>query len=439
MKKTLGTLRLLQSTSSTNDKGRIVASNLNDELFVEIMQFLTNDYIQVGLSKKKIIKKVSKDTQNDVNGWNLLISGMLNYLKTHNTGKDSDILVCQQYLESNVDAEDRDFVSQILTKEVKLGATSTLWNKNVPKELQVPVFDVLLAKSYDDFVGKIDSELKRGFVITKKLDGLRCVAVIDNNGQVKFFTRQGKEYDGLIEIEQDIHKLGLIGMVLDGELLSDSEGSTNEVYAETSSKARNKDKNKTGLIYNVFEILPLDEFQNGKSKLNTIDRKELLHDLLNRGDLNFVKEVEMLYCGNDIPQIDYWTRYALDSQWEGCMLSLNKPYECKRSNSLLKIKKMLVGDCRCISVVEGDGKNKGKLGSIVIEFEHEGNLHRCECGSGFNDNERQLYFDKPELVEGKIVEIQYFEISKNQQGGVGLRFPVWLGRIREDKSEINMK
>jgi len=436
MKNTLDTLRLLQSTSSTNDKGKIISQNLNDELFVEVMQFLTNDYIQVGLSKKKIAKKVQTDLlpQEAVN-----IRGMIDYLKQNNTGRDLDIGVCKHYLLNHVDENDREFVSQILTKEIKLGATSTLWNKSVPKELQVPVFDVLLAKSYDDFIGKIDSELKRGFIVTKKLDGLRCVAVIDKNSQVKFFTRQGKEYEGLIEIEQDIFKLGLTNMVLDGELLSDSEGSTNEVYAETSSKARNKDKNKTGLIYNVFEILPLDEFQNGKSKLNTIDRKEFLHNLLNRDDLKFVKEVEMLYCGNDVSQIDYWTRYALDNQWEGCMLSLNKPYECKRSNSLLKIKKMLVGDCRCISVVEGDGKNKGKLGAIVIEFEHEGKLHRCECGSGFNDNERQLYFDKPELVEGKIVEIQYFEISKNQNGGVGLRFPVWLGRIREDKSEINMK
>lgn len=436
MNKTLSTLRLLQSTSSTNDKMDIIKRNLDDELFVEIMQFLTNDYIQVGLSKKKIAKKVSTER---LPHEAIDIRGMMDYLKVNNTGRDLDIGVCKHYLQNHVEESDRELVSQILTKEVKLGATSTLWNKSVSKELQVPVFDVLLAKSYDDFIGKIDSELKRGFVITKKLDGLRCVAIIDTNGNIGFFTRQGKAYEGLIEIENDVKKLGLVNMVLDGELLADSEGSTNEVYAETSSKARNKDKNKTGLIYNVFEILPLDEFQSGKSKLNTVDRKELLHDLLNRDDLTFVKEVEMLYCGNDISQIDYWTRYALDNEWEGCMLSLNKPYECKRSSSLLKIKKMLVADCRCISVVEGENKNKGKLGSIVIEFEHEGKLHQCECGSGFMDYERELYWNSPELIEGKIIEIQYFEISKNQKGGVGLRFPVWLGRIRHDKNEISMK
>ena len=35
---------------------------------------------------------------------------------------------------------------------------------------------------------------------------------------------------------------------------------------------------------------------------------------------------------------------------------------------------------------------------------------------------------------GKIVEIQYFEESENQSGGLSLRFPVYL-RMRLDKTE----
>lgn len=49
-----------------------------------------------------------------------------------------------------------------------------------------------------------------------------------------------------------------------------------------------------------------------------------------------------------------------------------------------------------------------------------------------------LYFDKPELIMNKIVTIGYFEVSTNQQGGVGLRFPTWKGIIRNDKNEISM-
>jgi DNA ligase-1 len=212
-------------------------------------------------------------------------------------------------------------------------------------------------------------------------------------------------------------------MVLDGELLSDSEGSTNEVYAETSSKARNKDKNKTGLIYNVFEILPLDEFQNGKSKFNTVDRKELLHDLLNREDLNFVKEVEMLYCGNDISQIDYWTRHALDNQWEGCMLSLNKPYECKRSSFWMKWKPTITVDLNIIGFEEGTGRNQGRLGAIICEgVDNERNI-RVNVGSGLSDSNRDEYWNARNDLFGRVVEVQADAVTQNQDGTYSLRFP----------------
>lgn len=434
MKHMIDILKQIQATNSSIEKESIIKGSLYNQLFVEVMQFLCNDFIQVGLSKKKIVKKTGLNESPPYDN----LSDMMNYLKVNNTGTDKIISQVQSFIQENVAMSDREIIAQILTKEIKLGATSTIWNKVVDVYIQVPVFDVLLAKSYDDYEGKIDDELRKGYVITKKLDGLRCVAIIDEFSNVRFFTRQGKEYDGLVEIAKDIETLNLKSMVLDGELLSDSEGTNNEVYAETSSKARNKDKNKTGLIYNVFEMLPLEEFQNGISKLNTIDRKEALHKLLDGKNLQFVKEVEMLYCGNDISKIEYFGKYASDNEWEGVMISLNKPYECKRSSSLLKVKKFKTADCRVLGVVEGGNKNQGKLGAIVIEFEHKGMNHTCECGSGFTDEERVLYWNNPKLIVGQICEIKYFEVSQNQQGGHGLRFPVWLNRIRHDKTEISM-
>ena len=39
-------------------------------------------------------------------------------------------------------------------------------------------------------------------------------------------------------------------------------------------------------------------------------------------------------------------------------------------------------------------------------------------------NEREMYFKSPQDIIGKTVTIQYFEESKNQNGGFSLRFPV---------------
>ena len=116
----------------------------------------------------------------------------------------------------------------------------------------------------------------------------------------------------------------------------------------------------------------------------------------------------------------------------------NGMYEFKRTTNLLKVKVMQDADLKIVDVYEGTGKNKGKLGGIIIEFIYKDNTYRCECGSGFSDDERIKYWNSPEKILNKIATIQYFEISKNDDGGYGLRFPVWTHRIREDKTEISM-
>jgi len=95
-------------------------------------------------------------------------------------------------------------------------------------------------------------------------------------------------------------------------------------------------------------------------------------------------------------------------------------------------------DVRCLGTIEGTGKNVGKLGSITIQFEHEGKAYKCNCGSGFSDEERSRYWKQPELIVGHIVTVGYFEVSKNAGGDFGLRFPTWKSIIRHDKTEISM-
>ena len=130
---------------------------------------------------------------------------------------------------------------------------------------------------------------------------------------------------------------------------------------------------------------------------------------------------------------------ARENHKEGIMINLdNGMYEFKRTTNLLKVKVMQDADLKIVDVYEGTGKNKGKLGGIIIEFIYKDNTYRCECGSGFSDDERIDYWNNPEKILNKIATIQYFEISKNDNGGYGLRFPVWTHRIREDKTEISM-
>jgi len=427
MQEVLSIMNQIASTSGRNDKETILKKNQSNEKLKDVFYFVYNTYILTGLSTKKINKK-TKEKGNIFNNF----EDMKNYILKHNTGTDHDIATVQNFIK-NQPIELQDFYKKVFTKDLKIGITSGTLNKVYGKDF-IPEFDVMLAKKFEEHSHKI----KGNFVVTEKIDGNRII-VIKDNGIVKSFTRQGNQYEGLEEIESDIVNLPLDNIVFDGELIADTQGSTIEVYAETTSKARSKGANKTGLLFHIFDVLPLDEFQKGMSKDKCIDRKHKLSSIFENNSLPHCREVKPLYIGSDLSKVNIWMEYANKNGWEGLMVNLDSPYVCKRSDYILKVKVFNEADVRVLNVLEGTGKNVNRLGSITIQFEHKGQLYECNCGSGFNDEERDLYWKNTELIVGKIVTIGYFEISKNQQDeSYGLRFPTWESIIRNDKNEISM-
>lgn len=107
-------------------------------------------------------------------------------------------------------------------------------------------------------------------------------------------------------------------------------------------------------------------------------------------------------------------------------------YVFGRCNCLLKVKKFKDCDLRIIGFEEGTNKLIGTLGALVLDF--KGN--KLYCGSGFTDEQRDDIWQHQKEYLGKIAEIQYFEETHNQSGGLSLRFPVFKD-IRFDKIEPN--
>ena len=147
----------------------------------------------------------------------------------------------------------------------------------------------------------------------------------------------------------------------------------------------------------------------------------------------------MLYFGNDKNVINSLLDDITKAGGEGVMINLaESPYECKRSKGLLKVKKMQTADVRVIGIEEGTGKNKGKVGALKIEFiGPDGKTYPNDVGSGLTDEDREYFWNNQDRIIGKIIEIKYFEISNNQNGTYGLRFPIFKW-VREDKDEISM-
>ena len=141
----------------------------------------------------------------------------------------------------------------------------------------------------------------------------------------------------------------------------------------------------------------------------------------------------MLYYGTDKDQIIRWLNHMTDRNLEGVMCNLaDAPYSCKRTSDILKVKKMQSVDLKIIGFEEGDGRLKGTLGRMNVDYKGK----TVGCGAGFTDTERQWIWQNKNNLIGRIAEIQYFEESENAKThDVSLRFPVFKALRETGKEE----
>ncbi|MCM1045258.1 MAG: hypothetical protein NC417_07085 [Candidatus Gastranaerophilales bacterium] len=425
MKEVIKIFKQIQETSSLNDKKAIITANKDNELFKECLKFLLDGNIVTGISTKKIKKKVTPSSE--LAPYYLCVHStfkeVMKYLQKNNTGKDEDIYEIQSFLSGHED--DREFYEQMITKTFRLGADAKLVNKCIHG--LITAFDVMLGTPID----KVRLMGDEWISISRKLNGTRCAFVGD-----KCMTRQGKEYKGLNHIIKDLHSLGLKNCFVDGELLyKNEEGlSDSEAFQKGTGIAMSKDNDKSDLKLVIFDVFPLEEFWTGKSKESYCKRKqkllEIKADIKLFNDSRNIEVVQMCYEGTDHTEIWKWLDYAEENDWEGIILNLDTPYECKRTKNLIKVKHFLNCDIKCTGIEEGSGRNKGTCGALVCDYKG----FPVNVGSGFSDDDRKHFWQYPEDVVGKIVSVKYKEETKNKDGGISIQFPVFES-VRFDKSE----
>ena len=428
MKEVIKIFNQIQETSSTNDKKAIIAANKDNELFKKCLVFLLDGNINTGISNKKINKKVkpSSELAPYYLCRNSTFEEVMNYLIKNNTGTDADIYEIQCFLIGH--EKDREFYEQMITKSFRLGADSKVVNSVIPE--LIPTFEIQLGTSIEK-CKLVDGTY---ISISHKMNGTRCVYL---NGQMK--SRQNKLYNGLDHIVEDIKKLGLEDFFIDGELVyKNEEGlSDSDAFQKGCSIAMSKDNDKSQLKLVVFDIFPKEEFLNLHTSKKTYKerRKDLdkLEESIIASGITNLSVVERLYEGTDHSQIWKWLDYAdEDMGWEGIMINLDTPYECKRTKNLIKVKRFFEKDLRCTNVnIATTGKYKGIMGSITCNYFD----NTVDVGSGFNDSQREYFAKHPEEIVGKIVSVKYKEETQNKDGGKSLQFPVYMGiLIDRDKA-----
>lgn len=424
MKEVIKIFKQIQATSSLNEKKSIINENKNNKLFKKCLKFLLDPNVVTGISEKKIRKRVEPETELSplYLGASSEFTDVISYLQKNNTGKDSDIYEVQSFLRGN--EVDREFYEQLITKKFRLGCDAKVVNSMVPG--LISTFDVMLGTPVDKVKLKGDEKI----FLSRKLNGTRAAFIGD-----RIMTRQGKEYIGLDHIINDLKAIGLTYMFIDGELLyKNEEGlSDSEAFQKGTGIAMSKEADKSQLKLVVFDIFPLEEFWTGRSK-NTYESRyktlNLLSLYLDEYGSKNVEVVPRFYAGTDHSQIWKWLDRAEEEDWEGIMINLDTPYECKRTKSLVKVKKFFSADLLCNGVEEGSGRNKGTLGALVCDYKG----HSVKVGSGFTDEQRKYYWNNPTEIVGQIVSVKYKEETKNKDGGISIQFPVFE-TVRFDKTE----
>lgn len=416
----------VNASNSRLHKQSVLKKYKDDPIIRKYLQIAFDPYRVYGISTKKLNKIVGASGVYDIE----TVFDLFDYLDEHNTGTDKDISICQEAI-NNVCIWNRDagaILKALICKKLSIGCDAKTINKEIPD--LIPTFAVQLANKYFDKPEYVEGTT---FAITTKIDGGRIIA-IKENGQVTFYTRAGQKYEGLVDLEAEMLEKFPDGVCLDGEItLLNTEGIPSKEAYKQAMKITRADGEKHGVKMLVFDAMLAEEFRAQKCDRIWERRREGLENTFSSQEFNYFQLLPVLYKGEDTTMITKLLDEAIADQQEGIMINLAlAPYEFKRTNYLLKVKKFNSADLRVIGFEEGTGKYVGMLGALICDYKD--NVVRV--GSGLTDNQRKEIWQNRFKYLDTIVEISYFEETKDSTGKKSLRFPTFKD-FRPDKTEPN--
>ena len=415
----------MRATSSSTQKVAIIAQS--DAFIHKVLEYTYNPFKQYFVTGKTCRKNSNLFKYNTYQ----TIFELLDDLSSRKiTGHDA-IAAVNGFLMATCDSvKEQELILSIIDKDLKIRAGDKVINKAVPG--LIPTFSVALAQEYK---GKCDWDDR--WYASRKLDGVRCLAVVDQNGDCTLYSRMGKELTTLNRVKEAIENTGIVNYVFDGEIcLMDENG--NEDFQGVMKQLRRKDHQIENPIFMIFDMIHRWEFNQKKGDTPLTERLRALRAwqggrFTDTSVLRYVDQFQI----NDDDHFETWNKLSAEKGWEGFMLRKNVGYEGKRSKNLVKVKKfhdaeyeVLGWDVDTHEVVR-DGKSESMTMLSQVWIEHKGYL--VKVGSGFTQEQRLQYMDGS--IVGKTITVQYFEETANQEGGISLRFPT-VKIIHGEKREL---
>lgn len=418
----------LEKHSSRLNKEAIILAQAqagNDEFF-EGARMALDSMITFGL--KQIPEKKDADGPGlDWDSFTLIVTGFVNRSLTGNLARDT----IANMMKSATKDQWNGWYRRILIKDLRCGVSDKTINKVVEKEwpdYAVPVFSCQLAHDSANHEGKVTGKK----LIEVKLDGVRVLTIVYPDGRVDQFSRNGKELVNFPQIKEQFARVAEEGgvsqpTVFDGEIMSSS-------FQDLMKHVHRKSDVKTDdAVLNLFDIIPLENFEQGHYKAKQSQRTMMLNVWYNTWSYKLpnvaILGQETVDLDTEAGQKQYRAinARAIEGGYEGIMIKdPDAYYQCKRTVAWLKLKPFIEVSLSVTNLEEGTGKNVGRLGALVCEGVDDGRQITVNVGSGFSDADRDEFWNYRREVIGNIVEVRADAITQNQDGTYSLRFPRFL-------------
>ena len=172
----------MRATSSSLEKVEILKQQ--SDFVKKVLEYTYNPYKQYNVTSKTCKKNPGLFKYNTYKDIFELLDDLTN---RKITGHDA-IAAVNSF--TNVNEEYEDLIYSIIDKDLKTRTGAKVINKAFPG--LIPEFNVALAQNYEPKLASFGENTTETWYASRKLDGVRCLAVVDIEGNCRLYSRMGK-------------------------------------------------------------------------------------------------------------------------------------------------------------------------------------------------------------------------------------------------------
>ena len=255
-------------------------------------------------------------------------------------------------------------------------------------------------------VGKKEVDWSEKVFMQPKLDGVRCV--ISKDGA---YSRTGKEWLNIHHITANLESFfeKYPDVVLDGELynheLKDDFEKIISLVRKTKPQEGDRVESAGYVQFHCYDYIPGPALRQAKFSSRIVWLEAEL-------PVSYCVKFVSTYEVNKYEEaLNLHTDGFLANGYEGSILRLDRPYECKRSYNLQKFKDFHDTEATIIGYETGKGKFTGLIGKFIMQ-DDDGVEFGCPIGKGYNFDDRRDILNNVHDYIGQRATFTYFERTK---------------------------